>query len=114
MDFTKYDYLIAIDNLWVPFITGKSSNGLQWKMVVGKLFIAAQARSNMETLSCCDNFFYLNLTLYLNRPQLTLEHFRGRLLKIAHEMIEVTYCISANSFHENYFFLRAENVEVFI
>ena len=56
MDFTKYDYLIAIDNLWVPFITGKSSNGLQWKMVVGKLFIAAQARSNMETLSCCDNF----------------------------------------------------------
>ena len=95
MDFTKYDYLIAIDNLWVPFITGKSSNGLQWKMVVGKLFIAAQARSNMETLSCCDDLFYLNLTLYLNRPQLTLVHLRSRLSKIAHEIIEVSlfnYC----------------------
>ena len=84
------------------------------ELVVGKLFTAAQARCNMKTLSCCDDLFYLNLTLYLNRPQLTLEHFRGRLLKIAHEMIEVTYCISANSFRENYSFLRAENVEVFI
>ena len=52
-------------------------------------------RAVIWTLSCCDGLFYLNLTVHLNRPQLTLEHLRSRLSKIAHEMIESTVSISA-------------------
>jgi hypothetical protein len=79
-----YGYLLLLANHLMDY------NG---KLVVEKLFTAAQraqASSNMETLSCCDDLFYLNLTVYLNRPQLTLEHLRSRLSKIAHEIIEVT------------------------
>ena len=59
----------------------------------GKLFTAAQraqASSNMDPFMLWWSFLSISLTVYLNRPKLTLEHLRSWLSKITHEMIEAT------------------------